>query len=101
MPKARDNRLRIFPDRQAAAEAAEECRTERFPKVVPDTLAGGPNVAAATPTAAAASPRPGYARTGASASSTPATGDTAAPWGAPRRHRPRGARRWQVRKDTR
>ena len=44
MPKARDNRLRIFPDRRAAAEAAEECRTARFPKVVPDTLAGGLNV---------------------------------------------------------
>ena len=44
MPKARDNRLRIFPDRQAAAAAAEECRTDRFPKVVPDTLAGGLNV---------------------------------------------------------
>ena len=44
MPKARDNRLRIFPDRRAAAQAAEECRTVRFPKVVPDTLAGGLNV---------------------------------------------------------
>ena len=44
MPKARDNRLRIFPDRRAAAEAAEECRTQRFPKVVPDTIAGGLNV---------------------------------------------------------
>ena len=40
----RDNRLRIFPDRQAAAAAAGECRTDRFPKVVPDTLAGGLNV---------------------------------------------------------
>ena len=64
MPKPRDNRLRIFPDRQAAAKAAGECRTARFPKVVPDTL--GPE-------------------TGASASSTPATGDTACPSGAPRR----------------
>ena len=44
MPEARDNRLRIFPDRQAAAEAAGECRTGRFPKVVPDTVAGGLNV---------------------------------------------------------
>ena len=44
MPKARNNRLRIFPDRHAAAEAAEECRTERFPKVVPDTLTDGLNV---------------------------------------------------------
>ena len=44
MPKTRDNRLRIFPDRQAAAAAAEECRTARFPKVLPDTIAGGLNV---------------------------------------------------------
>ena len=44
MPKARDNRLRIFPDREAAAKVAEECRTVRSPKVVPDTLAGGLNV---------------------------------------------------------
>ena len=44
MPKARDNRLRIFPDRRTAAAIAEECRTERFPKVVPDTIAGGLNV---------------------------------------------------------
>ena len=44
MPKTRDNRLRIFPDRRAAAAAAEECRTARFPKVVPDTIAGGLNV---------------------------------------------------------
>ena len=44
MPKARDNRLRIFPDRKAATEVAEECRTARFPKVVPNTLAGGLNV---------------------------------------------------------
>ena len=44
MPKPRSNRLRIFPDREAAAETAEQCRTERFPKVVPDTLAGGLNV---------------------------------------------------------
>ena len=44
MPKARDNRLRTFPDRRAAAEAARECRTARFPKVVPDTVAGGLNV---------------------------------------------------------
>ena len=44
MPKARDNRLRTFPDREATAEAAKECRTERFPKVVPATIAGGLNV---------------------------------------------------------
>ncbi len=44
MPKPHDNRLRIFPDREAAAEAAGECRTARFPKVVPDTFAGGLNV---------------------------------------------------------
>ena len=44
MRKTRDNRLRIFTDRHAAAEVAEECRTERFPKVVPDMLAGGLNV---------------------------------------------------------
>ena len=44
MPKARDNRLRIFPDRHAAAEAAEERSTIRFPKVVPDTVADGLNV---------------------------------------------------------
>ena len=44
MPKARDNRLRNFPDREAAAAAAGECRTEKFPKVVPDTIAGGLNV---------------------------------------------------------
>ena len=45
MPKVRNNRLRIFPDRRAAAEAAGECRTVRFPKLVPATLAGGLNVA--------------------------------------------------------
>ncbi|MDD9991539.1 MAG: hypothetical protein OXP75_07050 [Rhodospirillales bacterium] len=44
MPKPHDNRLSIFPDREAAAEAAEKCRTERFTKVVPDTVAGGLNV---------------------------------------------------------
>ena len=44
MPKARDHRLRVFPDREAAAADAGECRTERFPKVVPDTVAGGLNV---------------------------------------------------------
>ena len=44
MPRTRNDRLRIFPDRQAAAAAAQECRTKRFPKVVPDTIAGGLNV---------------------------------------------------------
>ena len=45
MPKARNNRLRIFPNRQAAAEAAEERRRKgHFPKVVPDTIADGLNV---------------------------------------------------------
>ncbi len=43
MPKPRDNRLCIFADRRAAA-AAEERRTEPFPKVVPDTIADGLNV---------------------------------------------------------
>ena len=40
MPKARDNRLRLFPGRHAAAQAAEEQRSARFPRVVPDTIAG-------------------------------------------------------------
>ena len=44
MPRTRNARLRIYPDRQAAAAAAEECRTKRFPKVVPDAVAGGLNV---------------------------------------------------------
>ena len=44
MPNARGNRLRIFPDREAAAATAGECRTERFPEAVPDTIAGGLNV---------------------------------------------------------
>ena len=41
MPKPRDNRLRLFPDRRAAAQAAGERRSARFPRVVPDTVAGG------------------------------------------------------------
>ena len=41
MPKARDSRLRLFPDRHAAAEAAGEQRSARFPKIAPDTGAGG------------------------------------------------------------
>ena len=44
MPRSRDSRLRIFPDRHAATEAAAQCRTARFPKVVPDTVADGLNV---------------------------------------------------------
>lgn len=40
MPTARNNRLRIFPNRAAAAEAAEQQRTPRFRKVVADTIAG-------------------------------------------------------------
>ena len=35
MPKPRDNRLRIFPDREAAAKVAEECRTVRSPRWCP------------------------------------------------------------------
>ena len=44
MTRTRNARLHIFPDRHAATAVAEECRTKRFPKVVPDTLAGGLNV---------------------------------------------------------
>ena len=44
MPTARNARRRIFSHRQAAAAAAEASRTERFPKIVPDTIAGGLNV---------------------------------------------------------
>ena len=40
MPRQRNNRLRIFPDRQSAAVAAQQCRTPRFPKIVADTLHG-------------------------------------------------------------
>ena len=40
VPAPRHNRLRIFPDRHAAAAAAQQCRTPRFPKIVADTLHG-------------------------------------------------------------
>ena len=44
MPKKRDNRLRLFPSRRPAAQAAERQRSVRFPKIVPDTIAGGIHV---------------------------------------------------------
>ena len=40
MPTQRNHRLRIFPDRHAAATSARQCRTPRFPKIVATTLQG-------------------------------------------------------------
>ena len=38
MPTPPNNRLRVFPDRQAPAACALQCRTPRYPKAAAATL---------------------------------------------------------------